>query len=331
MIFNVNAAAVAALALTMAVHAAPSPVAHELKDLQDLQGCNDESGRASRTVVDANVLNHSDNDSHDESSRASRKDVEVNALNKSDDNARDESSRANRKDVEVNALNKSDDNARDESSRANRKDVEVNALNKSDNDSHDESSRTSRKDVEVNALNKSDDNSRDESSRASRKEVEVNALNKSDDNARDESSRANRKDVEVNALNKSDDDDSHRRTKDNSADVTNARNDDENRNNRRCDDCKSAFSQGGRVLVRKTGEVLSEVHQAVRHEVLDERCSPEEAAQRCGVHSNSIVAGYRGTRFNLFCFLNGITSVTDDSLLREWLKNGWEYQYHYDC
>merc|ERR1712184_172978 len=97
---NTTLATVQLHTITMIVHAAPSQVLHELKDLQ---GCgNDES---SRKDVEVNVLNKSDHDSHDESSRASLKEIEVNALNKSDDHSRDESSR---KDVKVNALNKSD-------------------------------------------------------------------------------------------------------------------------------------------------------------------------------------------------------------------------------
>ncbi|KAK0238589.1 hypothetical protein EDD85DRAFT_514190 [Armillaria nabsnona] len=55
MIFNVNAAAVAALALTMAVHAAPSPVGHVLHDLASFD--NDNDARGARGVDCSPLIN----------------------------------------------------------------------------------------------------------------------------------------------------------------------------------------------------------------------------------------------------------------------------------
>ncbi|PBK65859.1 hypothetical protein ARMSODRAFT_1006344 [Armillaria solidipes] len=206
MIFNVNAAAVAALALTMAVHAAPSPVAHVLQDITGCDNVNDGHGTdfgnhrddvdrsaAIRVSVnDATSRGDRDDDSHTDSNRASDESRRTDS-NRASDNSRTESNRAsdgsrqtdsNRGSDESRRTdsNRGSDNSRSESNRASDSLVDARILtdsNRSNENPHTDSNRASdsRVDARVLTSNRANDDSRHtDSNRASDSFVNADIL-----------------------------------------------------------------------------------------------------------------------------------------------------------
>ncbi|KAK0497322.1 hypothetical protein EDD18DRAFT_1352171 [Armillaria luteobubalina] len=95
-------------------------------------------------------------------------------------------------------------------------------------------------------------------------------------------------------------------------------------NNRDCNDCKSEIVRGGRVLVQLTRGVLSTAKRVLRVEHLTGRCSPEEAADRCGDDCDGFVGSFDG--------LSEIHSIaSEDDLLLEKRMESRSFDYGYNC
>ncbi|SJL03406.1 uncharacterized protein ARMOST_06760 [Armillaria ostoyae] len=352
MIFNVNAAAVAALALTMAVHAAPSPVAHVLQDIAGCDNVNDghdtDFGNHRDDVDRSAAIRVSVNDA---TSRGDRDDDSRTDSNRASDNSRTESNRAsdgshqtdsNRGSDESRRTdsNRGSDNSRSESNRASDSLVDARILtdsNRSDESRHSDSNRASDSLVNADILidsNRASDNSRSESNRASDSRVDARVLTSNranDDSRHTDSNRASDSLVNADILT------THRNTDQSriTDDVVDARNRDarETRDNSRCDDCTPEVWHAGGVL-RRGVTALSQITHVLRVEHLTERCSPEESARRCGPDCNGFIGGWNRDK-SLFGLLflgkaiHGIPSELDVLLSQQW-ENG-EPQFHYEC
>ncbi|PBK99087.1 hypothetical protein ARMGADRAFT_489536 [Armillaria gallica] len=323
MIFNVNAAAVAALALTMAVHAAPSPVAHVLQDIAGCDNINDRHDAdfgnhhddVDRSAVIRVSAGDRDEDSRANSNRASDSSRQTDTNRASDESRRTDTNRANDgpRQTDTNRAsdgprqtdtNRASDNSRTDSDRARLVDARVLV---DSNRASDESRRT-----DTNRA--SDDSRRTDSNRAS------------DESRRTESIHASESLVDAHR----DIQTTHRNIDDD------ARNRDarETRDNSRCDDCKSEFWHEGGVLRRAVG-ALSQTTHVLRVEHLTKRCSPEESARRCGPNCNGFIGGWNRDKslFDLLFLDNAIHGIPSeaDVLLSQQREDGWEPQFRYEC
>ncbi|KAK0444881.1 hypothetical protein EV421DRAFT_2018600 [Armillaria borealis] len=346
MIFNVNAAAVAALALTMAVHAAPSPVAHVLQDVVGCDNVNDghdadfgnhrddvdRSAAIRVSVNDATSRGDHDDDSRTDSNRGSDESRRTDS-NRGSDNSRSESNRASDSRVDARILtdsNRSDESRHSDSNRASDSLVNADILTDS-NRASDESRRTDS--------NHASDNSRTESNRASDSLVDARVLTSNranDDSRHTDSSHASDSLVNADILTTHRNTDQSRITDDDCDDVVDARNRDarETRDNSRCDDCTPEVRHAGGVL-RRGVTALSQITHVLRVEHLTERCSPEESARRCGPDCNGFIGGWNRDKslFDLL-FLDKATHDIPsefDALLSQQREDGWEPQFHYEC
>ncbi|KAK0488658.1 hypothetical protein IW261DRAFT_364132 [Armillaria novae-zelandiae] len=100
-----------------------------------------------------------------------------------------------------------------------------------------------------------------------------------------------------------------------------------------CNDCKDEIRSAGRVLFQILEESHSVLKQVVRVAHMTERCSPEEAASKCGDDCNGFIGSSDGlSGFDLFFFGKDDCLVPSehDALLSKRMQEKL-VQYHYEC
>ncbi|KAK0488660.1 hypothetical protein IW261DRAFT_364618 [Armillaria novae-zelandiae] len=341
MIFNVNAAAVAALALTMAVHAAPSPVV----GLSILPDC-DNDRTASRADESNRISNESrriESNHASDSFRQTASDdsplIDVSA------NSRPAGSNRSSEESRPAGSNRSSEESRPANSNHSSEESRPAGSNHSSEESRPAGSNHSSEESRPAGSNRSSEESRPANSNYSSEESRPAGSNhSSEESRRPASDRSALVDVDVNDATSRHTDsnrasgrvvDAHIQTTHHNVDQSHIIDDDDARNrdtrdNSRCDDCTSELSLSRMTLQRGLG-VFSGAEHVLRVEYLSRRCSPEEAASRCGDDCNGIVGGWDYDLSTFCVYFLSEHSITPelDAKLSETREKGM-VQYHYD-